>query len=71
MREKAPSGEADGAKPSTLEAVESVSLTDVTSGCRRRPLTRVPLVPPLPVPLCPVGQLAPAFRTRDENHPHP
>lgn len=52
MREKRPSGEADGAKPSTLKAVESAGLTDVTSGCRRRPLTRVPLMPPLPVPLC-------------------
>lgn len=73
MRVKDPGGEAGGGKPSTLEAGEACGieegLADMTSGCRRRPLARVPPVPPFPVPPRSVGQLAPAFRSRDENNP--
>lgn len=75
MKYKDPGGEDGGGKPRTLGGWGACGieegLADTTSGCRRRPLARVLLVPPLPVPPRSVGQLAPAFRTRDENHLHP
>lgn len=68
MREKDPGGKAKHFGGWGACGIEE-GLADVTGGCRRRPLARVLLVPPLPVPPYSVGWLAPAFRTRDENHP--